>query len=179
MLDNQIIAIVIATIIAGEATAGIPGTPIKQAFQPTQQGVDTAPTAYIHKLGDHRYGYPLYSDIWDEVHSKMVHTESQQYETSFQISALSTQDPANTAQYTASDILNFIASILQSASVVASLQTQDLGILRISDVRNIPFIDDRDRNEYAPSLDFVIQHKQTIISEVPIVNIMEIGLYPI
>ncbi len=174
MLDNTLIALIISTILAGEAVAGISGTPIAQAFQPTQQGVNTDPTAYLYKVGDERLGFPFRADIWDSVQKNIVHTELQQYATTFQISALSVQNPASTTQYTASDILNLIAYILQSSATIATFTANDVGIIKIGSVRNTPFIDDHDRHEYAPSMDFVIQHKQIITSMAPIVEAIEL-----
>lgn len=169
MLDNQLISLIISTIIAQEAGAGIPGTSIKQAFQPTQQGVNTAPTAYMYKIGDKRIGLPQRSDIWrpdDPADPQgpgiMIHTEMQQYQTIFQISALSTQDPANTTQKTASDILNLIAYILQSSPTIQILADQGIGILNVMDVRNPYFEDDRQRNEASPSFDFILTHMQVV-----------------
>lgn len=171
LLDNQIIALVIATIIAQEQVAGIPGTPIAQAFQPTQQGVNTAPTAYLNKIGDNRLGSPQRSDVWDG--QRMVHTELQQYETTFQISALSTQDPNTPTQMTTSDLLNLIAYILQSTATVEAFQAAGVGILKIGQVRNPYFIDDRDLHEASPSFDFVIVHKQIVTSVSPVVQSTE------
>ena len=179
MLDNQIIPLIINTIIAQEAIAGINGTPIKQAFQPTMQGVNLEPTAYIHKIGDRRYGYPLKLDVWDSATDTEVHTETQQYETTFQVTALSTQDPTNTNQYTASDILNLIAYCLQSAYAVQTFEANNVGILRVMDVRNVPFIDDRNQYEYQPSFDFVMTHKQTITSTSPILESTELQIITI
>lgn len=179
MLDNPLIALIISTVIAGEASAGIPGTPVKQAFQPTNQGVNTGPTAYLHKLGDRRYGFPYWADVYDTVHSQMVHTELQQYETSFQISTLSTQDPSNVSQYTASDVANLIAHIIQSQASVMTFQANNVGIERVTEVRNPPFTDDRQRFEYSPSFDFVMTHKQILSIDVPIVNTTEFDVYPI
>ena len=176
MLDNPLITLLIATIIAGEAIAGIPGTPIQQAFQPTQQGTPSAPTANIYKLGDLVLGSPQRSDVWDKASGTIVHVETQDYETMFQISALSTQVPSNQTQLTASDILNLVRSILQSSATIQALADQGVGMLRVHDVRNIPFVDDRGRNEYSPSLDFIVQHKQIITSTAPIVAAVEIQL---
>lgn len=170
MLDNQLIALIISTVIAGEATAGIAGTPIKQAFQPTQQGVNTQPTAYLYKLFDKRLGFVGRSDNWDADDSVMVHTETQQYETTFQISALATQDPKTPSQYTASDILNLIAYILQSSNAIATFEAQGVGIKHIFDVRNPYFLDDRDRHEASPSLDFTLTHKQIISNQAQIIT---------
>lgn len=170
MYDNQLIALILNTIIAGEDIAGIPGTPVKQAFQPTQQGLNTCPTAYLYKLYDHRMGFPYRGDVWNPATSQMVHTELQQYETTFQISALATQDPKTPTQYTASDILNLIAYILQSSVAIAVFEAQGVGIERVTQVRNPYFLDDRQRNEAAPNLDFTMTHKQIIASTSPIIS---------
>lgn len=177
MLDNELIALVISTIIAQEAYANIPNTPIKQAFQPTQQGVNTDPTAYMFKVGDRRIGSPYRADVWNVSCSSMEHTELQKYETQFQISVLSTQDPTNTSQYTASDILNLIAYILQSSTTIAALEAQEIGILRIEQVRNPAFIDDRQRYEFHPSLDFTLTHNQAIMTTVPVLETTELQIY--
>lgn len=176
MLDNQLIALIISTLVAGEATAGIAGTPIAQAFQPTQQGVNTQPTAFIYKIADKRYGYPRWEDVWNPDTSAIDHVESQQYETTFQLSALATQNPKTPNQYTASDICNLCAHILQSAAGVQTLQAQGVGIERVTDVRNPPFQDDRSRFEFNPSFDFVVTHKQVISSTTPILQSTEIQI---
>lgn len=174
MLDNQLIALTIQILIAGEAAAGIPGTPIAAAFQPTLQGVNTEPTGYIYKIGDHRYGSPLRSDKWDTDSNTMVHTESQQYETTFQLSALATQNPNSPDQYTASDIVNLMAAILQSSVAIQTFQQNNVGILRITDARNPYFMDDREQYEASPSFDFILTHKQTIITATPISQTTEL-----
>jgi hypothetical protein len=174
MLDNQLITLLISTIIAGEADAGIAGSPIQQAFQPTQQGVPKTASAFMYKVGDIALGSPQRSDTWTD--PMIVHVETQDYETTFQISALSIQSPTNQSQYTASDILNLIRSILQSSNTIATLAAQGVGMLRVHEIRNVPFSDDFGRNEYSPSLDFIVQHKQITTSTAPIVSEVEIIL---
>ncbi|OWK42058.1 phage gateway protein [Fimbriiglobus ruber] len=176
MLDNQLISLVISTIIAQEAAAGIPGTPLAQAFQPTQQGVNTVPTVYLYKVGDKRYGFRGVTDIWNVQTSQMVHTETQQYETTLQFSALATQNPATPSQYTASDILNLVAYIVQSSATVAALEAQGVGVERVTDVRNPYFSDDRDRFEASPNFDVVLTHKQIITTTTPILQTTEIQI---
>lgn len=179
MLDNELIALVISTITAQELAAGIPGTPIAQAFQPTQQGPNTVRTAYLHKVGDHRRGTPDRHQEWDEDAEKIVRTTTQVYETTFQISALSTQIPNQTTQMTASDLLNLIAYILQSEDTIIALQNAGVGILNVSDIRNTPFIDDHARNEYQPSFDFTLTHKQVVTTEAPVLQSTEFAIYPV
>lgn len=164
MLDNALIKLVISTIIAQEAIAGIPNTPVKQAFQPTQQGVNTVPTAYLYKISDNRLGSRAITDKWNVDEQELVHTELQQYETMFQISALATQEPTNATQYTASDIINLIAYILQSESTIAAFNAKGVGILKIGTVRNPYFLNDKHRHEANPSFDFTLTHKQIVSS---------------
>lgn len=179
MLDNQLISLVIATIIAGEVNAGIPNTPIAQSFQPRTQGVNSTPTGYMFKVGDRRYGFPERTDVYDSITGADIHTELQVYETTFQMGVLSIQDPTNTAQYTASDIVNLIAHIMQSDATVTALMASNVGILRISDVRNPYFTDDYNRYEAHPSFDFTLTHNQIITSTTPIINTAIYNIYRI
>ena len=100
----------------------------------------------------------------------MVTTYIQQYETTFQLTALATQNPANTTSITASDILNYAASVLQNMTTIQTLENSNVGILKIGDVRNPYFSDDRQRYEASPSFDFTLTHKQTILTVSPVVT---------
>ena len=122
------------------------------------------------------YGYVERKDQWIEEDEIMRHTESQWYETVFQVDALAIQDPSNVTQLTASDIVNYVSSILQSDVALGTFKGQGVGILRITDIRNTPFVDDRDRFEYMPSFDFTLTHEQVIISESPVVLIEEFNI---
>jgi hypothetical protein len=179
VLDNSLILLTIKILIVGESTAGIPGTPIAAAFQPTRQGVNTQPTAYIYKIGDRRYGSLRRSDCWNIDTSKMVHTEEQQYETTFQLSALATQNPSTPVQYTASDICNLCAAILQSSVAIQTFEANGVGIERVTDVRNPYFDDDRAQNEANPSFDYCLTHKQKITSTTPIISSTTVDVYEV
>lgn len=99
-----------------------------------------------------------------------VYTEMEQYASTFQCSALATQDPSNLESLTASDIVNYAAYVLQNQGVIAAFEAEGVGILRISTARNPYFSDDRQRYEASPSFDFTLTHKQTIITTVPIIT---------
>lgn len=181
MLDNALITVIIGLVKAGLVSRGLdPNLLLLQAFQPTDQGVPTANSAFIYKLFDKRYGFVEVIEKWDEEHQLEIHTELQQYETTFQMSALAGQDPNNPTQMTASDILNLIASILQSTDTVAALEsTQPLamGIMRITDVRNPYFGNDRGQQQASPSFDFTISHKQVIVTNDPTLETVEFQFF--
>jgi hypothetical protein len=179
MTDNQLFALITSQINLMKVAAGIPDIVVLQAFQPTQQGVKTVPAAYIYKISDNRYGYPEWTEVWDEDSETMIHSDSQQYQTTFQFSALATQDPTTPSAFTAADILNRIAYILQSQPTVAAFEAQSVGILRVTDIRNPYFKDDRARNEASPSFDFVLTHKQINLSITPIITTTELNVLSI
>lgn len=173
MRDNDLIRVFLPIINSGIAAAGLTGVTIKQANQPTAQGANTNPTIYFFKVSDHRYGFLDRRDVWDEINEVMIHTEVQQYETVFQFSALVRQNPRTPVNYTASDLVNECAAILQSDVAMTQLFQNDIGILKITDIRNPYFTDDRDQYEASPSFDVTFTHKQTRVSTVPVIESVE------
>ena len=170
MTDNELIMLFRPIIIAGLATDGFNNVAVKQANQPTQQGVNTGPTVYFFKVANKRYGFLGRKDKWSTPTSKMDHTEKQNFETTFQVSALVTQNPKNLTLPTASDLVNEVASIMQSDNTRAILGASGVGILRITDVVNPYFVDDRDNFEASPSFDFVLTYVNTRESVSPIIT---------
>ena len=231
MVDNQLFALVIqliqqgmnailaanynllttesGNVITTEGGVGIEAdtvvVPVLQAYQPTMQGVNTAPALYIHKIGDQRIGSPRRKSKWTNSYSQlttengigietesgigigadgtnqatMVHTEVQRYATMFQISALATQDPATPMQLTASDLVNFAAAVAQSDGFIQAIEAQGVGVLRIGEIRNPYFEDDRGQFEASPSFDMTLTHNQVIVSSVPILVSETLKIYPV
>ncbi len=179
MLDNQLIALIIQVLLAGETTANIPGLPIAAAFQPQENGVNSEPTAFLHKLFDHPYGFLQTTDVYDDISQTIIHTESQKYETHFQLGALAIQNPNTPDQYTASDICNLCQSILRSDAARQTFQDQNVGIEKPGDVRNPAFLDDFQQYEYNPSFDFILTHDRVLVSTTPILSATTINIYEI
>lgn len=165
--DNSLIQIFLPIINAGLIADGFTGVTVKQSNQPTQQGIDTNPSLYFFKMHSKRYGYLGRYDVWDTIGSQMVHTESQYYESTWQVSALVLQNPATPNQYTASDLVDEAASIIQSDASRETLNSNGIGILRISDIVNPYFKDDRDNFEASPSFDFTLTYQNVRVSDNP------------
>jgi hypothetical protein len=68
---------------------------------------------------------------------------------------------------------------LQSDEAIQALKASGLQILRITDIRQIYFVDDKGRHEAMPSFDFVITHKNVTITSDPIINKFTAGLHPV
>lgn len=175
MLDNQLIQVFLPIIDAGLIADGFSNVDVIAANQPTQQGIPTGPTVYFFKIGDKRYGYLDRSDTWDGVN--MIHTEIQYYETTFQFSSLVIQDPTTPNQYTASDLVNEVAAIMQSDATRQTLYNNNIAILRIQSVSNGYFTDDRDTFEASPIFEIVFVHTQDRVSMGNPVSDVELGIY--
>jgi hypothetical protein len=183
MLDMELFILLKATIEAAMPDYGIenkidgsPGILVAQSYQPQQQGVAIEPTAYIEIVSSTRVGMTGKEDYYDEDEEAEIHRETQVMITTFQLSALATQSPTSTTQYTAEDIVNLIAMILQNATTIATLEAAGCGILLGRTTRNPKFIDDRGRFEASPSLDFGITHKLIVTKVVPVLQSQELQI---
>ena len=170
MTDNGLIELFLPIIQNGLLADGFTGVTVKQANQPTQQGIPVTPTVYFYKIGNKRYGFLGRWDKWDSVQQKMVHTEAQYYETTFQISALVLQYPVTPGQYTASDLVNEVASVMQSDNTRTILNNSNVGILRVQNISNPYFVDDRDQFEASPSFDFTLLYQNFRVSNNPMIK---------
>jgi len=165
LTDNQIIQIFLPIINAQLIIDGFTNVSVKQSNQPTMQGINKNPTIYFYKLANKRYGFLGRKDVWDAASLQMVHTESQYIESTWTMQSLVLQSPATPNQYTASDLANEAAWIMQSDKTRDILNTNGIGILRVTDLSNAYFTDDRDNFEAAPSFDFTLIYLNTRASE--------------
>jgi hypothetical protein len=159
MTDNQIYAALISIISANLAAQSI-SVGIKQSYQPRQQGAPSAPTIFLHKLGDKAYGFPVRNDVYVSP-GVTAHTETQNWETTFQVNALAIQNPSNLTQLTASDYLKATQLSLASESGIIALNLAGLSLLRITTIKQTDFKDEQSRWETDPSFDFTVCHTVT------------------
>lgn len=169
MNEIQLYQLLIATINAHKAAFGIPTILVKQAGQPTAQGANTAPTAYLQKVTpDTRRGQPGKREVYNVESGFKDQSQEQQLETMFQCSVLATQNPADLDALTANDMAGLLVALLQSDRAIDQLAVSGVGIYRIGDVRMMPVTNDRDQFQYEPSFDFILTHKQVIVLQTPI-----------
>lgn len=166
MTDNDLFALLISTLNEQLATWNFaipPGTiVVQQKEQPVKQGIPTSQAIYLEKLFDHVYGSPAVSYSGSPTPNMVVQTEDQVYTSTFQVSALAIQKPgASQLLPTASDLASIARFILQRRVTIAKFKNLGVGILRVTDVRNPYFGDDRDRQEGMPSFDLVVTYVRT------------------
>jgi hypothetical protein len=161
MLDNQLINLLATQLEAASAAAGW-NYIVVQKDQPTQQGIPTAPTIFFEKLFDNQHGWPMDSYAYQSASNNFTETETQMVNTTFQISALVIQDPTNLSLPTASDVANFMQQYLSARWSINAFMEQDVGMLRVTSVRNPAFNDDRTLYEFNPNFDIVLTHSRTV-----------------
>lgn len=166
MKDNDLINLIATQLEAGSAALGF-NYVVLQKEQPTQQGIPTAPTIFFEKLFDNAFGYAK-ADYTDNATNAylMDETETQMMESTFQISALVPQNPADLTIPTASDVANAMRGFMTSRATVRLWNSVDVSVLRVSQVRNPYIEDDRHRFEATPSFDIIVTHSRTNVGQV-------------
>lgn len=185
MLDMQLFIMLKGIIEAAEPdfsipkVNGLPGILVAQNYQPTQQGVATRPTAFLEIIGHQRIGQPRREDYFDADTSTEIHKETQKMITKFQLSALVKQDADSLTQLTAADVVNLIGMILQNSQTIEQIEAQGCGMLLEKDTRNPKFLDDYNRFEANPSLDFGITHDLIVTRSQNVLQSTELDIYVI
>lgn len=171
MRDNQLIQIFLPIIQQGLIDAGITGVTVAQENQPTQQGINDNPTIYFQKISSKRCGFQGFRDVWNEENEEMEHTEIILMECMFKVSCLFKQNPSTPDQLTASDLVQEVALILNSQKTIQTLQSYEIGIMRLMDITNMYFINDRDQYYAKPSFNFILRFVERRLSTVPVVTL--------
>lgn len=178
MTDNQIYAILLPIISAGLVARGVevPAGNIIQGHQPTQQGRPLGTTVYLYGLPAVPLGHVKRDSVYDEAEQIMRDVETQTYLATYQANALAEQDPNNLSSPSSLDVLKAVRQVLQSSNTIALLKAEGLAILRVNELRNPAFVNDKGRDEYAPSFDFTLTYDEVYTAEAPVVDTFELNL---
>lgn len=167
MDDKQIFTALRSCLLNGFESFGLNNVAVLRAYQPTTQGRDDGIAVYMSKVLDQRIGHPERFDKYRYETDDFLHTETQWYESTFQIMAMVEENPSDADSLTATDILSRTAYILQSDSGLASLTSKGLKPLRITTIRTPYFTNDKGQFEASPSFDIILTHKQSVTSVNP------------
>lgn len=176
MTDNQIFAILFPIIKGGLTARGVANVEVLQNAQPTQQGTPEGPAVFISMLRPTPRGHVRRDSVYNQSTSEMIETELQTYEQTYQVNALSAQDPLDVNKLTASDIVKVVRQIVQSSAFISTIRASGLGILRVNELRNPAFVNDKDRFEYSPSFDFTLTYDELYEALAPTVETVEYNI---
>lgn len=179
MNDNALFTLLRSILTSGFTAQGValPGS-VLQSFQPSRHGGQTGAALYLFKVDSHRYGAPQLGQVYDEDDDVFIETQTQQFETVFQLSAIVPQTDSAT-ELTSADYVELAAAILSSTGTIGTLRAQGVGIMRIADIRNPYFTDDEGENQASPSFDFTITHKKAIVAQKPAAQFVTGGHYQV
>lgn len=191
MTEKQLFQLICDLLSAGFVLAGFNVTDpanakyvdIRQGEQPTITGRPKGMAVLLTSLHDHRYGWVQRKDEWDADQQKMIHTEAQKMESTFQLSTLAPQNPQSptfVTDPTAADLAYRASAILQSSATLAALKTAKVGIYRITEIRKPNFMEnDRDQFEQSPSFDFTLNYTNTDTTEGPVITKYDLEIDPV
>lgn len=170
MLDNPLFILIRANLIIGLVARGLSDVVVQQANQPTQQGQPSARTIYFVKSFERRHGSPKSSTIYDAQNIVRSKTDKQMMETTFQFSATVTPDPASITELTAADLLKTLSSIVQHDSFQIALAASNVGIMRVTDIREPKVRSDRMQFKVEPSFDLIVTHRDVFTIIIPTID---------
>lgn len=189
MTEKELWALIFSVLTAGFTAAGYnatnPAAPgyvnIKQGDQPTLTGRPDGMAVLVSRISSRRYGWVRRSDVWDADLSKMVHTEAQKMETTFQVGALAPQNPNSPtflADKTAADLVMRAAAVLQSTVTLRAFKEAGVGVFRVTDIREPEMAEnDQDKFEATPSFDFTLNYTNSDVTEEPAVETIDLAVY--
>ena len=178
MTNNEVWIILIGVIETGLADMSI-NTSVQQDYQPTQQGAPSSPFVALHNITNNRYGFKKNKTAYDADDDNLKQTQGVVMQRTYQVSAYAIENPSDDEALTAYDIVESVSSIMQSEKTQDTLLASGISIFRVTDIRSPFFTDDKDRNEAAPSFDFVISYSQETITVVNEVSTFEEDIHSV
>ena len=184
MLDYQLFQLIKPAVDAAlnaNAIVTQDGLGMTKSYSPTPQGVMTDIQVFCQKLpSDQRYGWTGRKDVWNADTGSFDHAETQIYVSAFQMGATVLMDPKTPSQLSASDILQIVSAALSNQKTIETFNANDVGILRITDIRIMWFKNDRDNYQMSPSFDFYLTHKNVTVTTNPkAYPVVNTGTYPV
>lgn len=167
MLENGLFTLIRTTLLAG-LTGPYAGVLVRPIYQPVTIGTPSTPQITMQTIGNRRYGALRRKD--NPATDPLVHAETQWWETTIQIGATARRNPTDPAFLTlpsANDICKRASDILQGDTGLSALAVQRVRPLRITDLRNVQFVNESDQYEAMPSFDLTLVYPQVIESTTP------------
>jgi hypothetical protein len=176
--DNEL-KILVAGLLEEAVAASGWTYPVIQKNQPHQEGMPEGPSVFFEKLFSTQYGFAKSDYSYVPAEDVFKEKESQWFQTTFQISSFIQEDPKDITLPTAADITERLRMLIGSRATVRKLKIANVGMYRVTEVRNPYFEDDKLRFEAYPSFDIVLTHIRSIENDIGVVRSAEIEVYPV
>jgi len=165
--DNDLITLLIKNLTAGLTLRGYRLFDVTQSYQPTQQGIPTSNTVFIHKITDVRRGSPGQSEEFDATAQVLRRTTTEIIESSYQVSGSSVYDYTDPLAITPADLVKAAARVTQSPEFQDELVRHQANILRVGTVTGVDISAAGPGYEQRPVFDITINHTDVDVIEIP------------
>lgn len=175
--ENDIWRVIFALVGEGIAES-FPEVKVRRVYQQSAQSIGEDPQVTLFRLGSHKVGSLGKSQKWNEDRESMIQTETWRQELTIQAGAIVAQSAAEDA-VTAADILEMLTVWLHGDIALEALRKAGIGILAITDLREIPFRDDREQYSINTNFDFTLTYTQSRERAIPVATSIERKVYRI
>ena len=175
--ENDIWRIVVELVRSGVA-ADHPGVQVKRVYQQATQSAGDGPLVTLYRIGNRKVGALGKAEKWQRDEQVMQQTETWRQELTIQAGAIVPQSKDAPA-FTGADVLELLAVFLHGDAALARLAKEGVGILKITDIREIPFRDDADQFSINVNFDFTLTYTQSRIRTIPVFESEEIIIHRI
>lgn len=177
MKENELKALMRATLLSGLASSGYASIKVKQSYQPTTQGRENVPTLYYAQiLPTQKVGKPWHIQEYDVTTDDIITTQVQNILTTYQIQATAPVSVTDTSLPTPGDIALAATQVIESWPFIAALQAKGAGVCNTTAIRPMQVQNDMDQFEDIPSFDFTLAHQDIIILTGPALQGTELNI---
>jgi len=166
MDEIQLAALIKSSLDAGLTSQGITAA-VKRNYQPRQQGAPSTPVILFYHVSSILVGWPAKQDVWNSTTSDFDHIETQNRESTWQISALAPQTPLSATAMTTADYVLAASMVIQSDPAVKLMAQSEVGLRHVTDVRSMWFADEKGQFEESPSFDIVLSYQAILKTSTP------------
>lgn len=186
MDENQLLIALLALLDSGIAsyvanplnTRLLPeGLTSQRAFLSRQGDTPEGPAIIVNRTLTRMIGYPRRRSR--QTDSGWVKTQGQRYESTYHIEALVPQSPAEPTAMSEADVLNVARFILTCDAALVAFRSQNVGLLRVTEIRSNYIEDDKDQNEDVPFFEITFTHRIEFNAAVPLVDVFKTVFQPV
>ena len=163
MRDNELYIAIIAELNTLLDSQDLGDVKVSQGYPKTQQSASINRSIFIHKVTNPQVGTGY-------IYKGNKRTQQNLRRSTFQFNALVEQDITDITSLTATDILTTAADMIQSYDGLRNLRKNGVNIERVTDVREVNFVNEKGENESSPSFDLTVNYEHIYETNTPIIS---------
>lgn len=170
MKDNALFTMLKTQLHAGLLSLSPDPIRVLKSYQPSQQGMPSAPTVWLHKIADVRTGFPGVREERDDEAGMMREITTQVMLATFQVSATVITADDDPQAITAPDVLKQAATVMQSRRFQLAVKAAGANILRIGNITSVDVSGDYVGRDLQPFFEIQINHTDISVTEIPFIT---------